>query len=201
MTLDLTTETPGPGFADAVHDSQRAFRALLDAIARPGAVVQVDAAVTPPAPLSQAAAAALLTLVDFETPLWIDPSGRVPALLAWMRFHCGAPLVEDAARARFALVTDAPSMPPLDAFFIGEDAYPDRSATLIIEVAALRMGDGLRLTGPGIEQEARLAIDGLPPGFASAWRANRAIFPCGVDVFLTAGDRVAALPRTTVMEG
>ncbi len=200
MTPDIV-HAPGPGFADTVHDSQRAFRALLEAISRPGTIVRVDAAVAPPPPLSRAAAAALLTLVDFETPLWLDAAAQTPAILAWTRFHCGAPIVAEPERARFALVTAPLTMPALDAFALGDDAYPDRSATLIVEVADLRAGGGFRLTGPGIEQDARLAVDGLPPGFAAAWRANRAIFPCGVDLFLTAGDRVAALPRTTVLEG
>ncbi|ROQ01765.1 alpha-D-ribose 1-methylphosphonate 5-triphosphate synthase subunit PhnH [Stella humosa] len=197
----MDSTAPTPGFADPVQDSQRAFRGLLDAIARPGTVVRLDAPQTTPAPLSRAAAAVLLTLVDFETPLWLDAAAATPAVLAWTRFHCGAPIVAAPAAARFALVTDAARMPALDVFDPGQDAYPDRSATLLIEVAGLRAGDGLRLTGPGIEHDARLAVAGLPDGFVDAWGDNRALFPCGVDIFLTAGDLVAALPRTTRLEG
>ncbi|WP_374444334.1 phosphonate C-P lyase system protein PhnH [Stella sp.] len=197
----LPGPAPAPGFADPVADSQRTFRALLDAIARPGTVARVGAAVAAPAPLSPAAAASLLTLVDFETPLWLDPAARAPEVDTWLRFHCGAPLVPDAAQARFALVAGpATALLPLDRFPAGDDAYPDRSATLIVLVADLRPGSGWRLTGPGIEDEARLAVDGLPAGFAAAWAANRALFPRGIDLFLAAGDRVAALPRTVRIE-
>ena len=194
------TAAPGPGFADPVQDSQRAFRGLLDAIARPGTIVRLASAVSAPPPLSPAAAAALLTLVDFETPLWIDGAAATPEVLAWIRFHCGAPIAADPAAARFALVTDTVAMPPLDAFCQGDDSYPDRSATLLVAVEGLEARDGFRLTGPGIEDAARLAVDGLPPGFVAAWGRNRASFPCGVDLFLTCGDRVAALPRSTRLE-
>jgi len=201
MTGWLLETAPGPGFADPVADSQRAFRALLEAIAQPGTVQTIGAGLTPPAPLSHAAAAMLLTLVDFETPLWLDTAARQPAVEAWVRFHCGAPLVDDPGTARFALVADPmSSLLPLDRFPIGDDAFPDRSATVIVAVDGLTTGGGWRLSGPGIEQEARLEVGGLPPGFASAWLENRGLFPCGVDLFLTADDRVAALPRTVRLE-
>ncbi|MCC7417157.1 MAG: phosphonate C-P lyase system protein PhnH [Acidobacteria bacterium] len=190
-----------PGFADPVGDAQRAFRGLLDAIAHPGRIVSLDARVAAPAPLVPAAAAALLTLVDFETPLWLDAAAAAGDAPAWLRFHCGAPIVADPSPARFALVSDAAAMPRLDAFAPGEDAFPDRSATIIVQVGDLHAGDGWRLAGPGIETTCRLAVDGLPDWFADALRANRALYPCGVDLFLAAGDRIAALPRTTLVEG
>ncbi|MGE0718429.1 MAG: phosphonate C-P lyase system protein PhnH [Alphaproteobacteria bacterium] len=200
MTSFLATP-PGPGFLAPVADSQRTFRALLDAIAHPGRVVTVASLPPAPAPLAPAAAATLLTLVDFETPLWLDPAAGEDAVAAWLRFHCGAPIVADAAAARFALVAAPLRMPRLDAFPPGDDAYPDRSATLILQVEDLEEGSGWQLRGPGIETVARLAVGGLPDWFAGDWRANRALFPCGVDVFLAAGDRIAALPRTTELEG
>lgn len=201
MTRSLLDIAPAPGFPDPVADSQRAFRSLLDAIARPGTVHRIAADLSPPAPLALAAAATLLTLVDFETPLWLDPAAATPAVLAWTRFHCGAPVVDAPEPARFAVVTDPDALLPFDRFSLGDDAFPDRSATVIVQVADLQVGSGWRLTGPGIETAARLAVDGLPPAFLEAWAGNRALFPRGVDLFLTAGDRVAALPRTVRVEG
>ena len=60
------------GFADPVHDAQRSFRAVLDAMSRPGRIAQITG-VTAPGPLGAAAGAVLLTLVDHETRLWLDP--------------------------------------------------------------------------------------------------------------------------------
>ena len=75
---------------------------------------RIAADLSPPAPLAPAAAATLLTLVDFETPLWLDPAAATPAVLAWTRFHCGAPVVDAPEPARFAVVTDPDALLPFD---------------------------------------------------------------------------------------
>lgn len=182
------------GFADPVLDAQAAFRAVLEAMSRPGRVLRAGSGLNPPAPLNQAAAAVLLTLADADTPLWLDAGADAEA---WLRFHCGAPVVAEAGAATFALATGAP--PALAALDQGTEEEPQRGATLVMQVAALEDGEGWRLTGPGIEREHRLRVTGAPEGFLAAWAANRTAFPCGVDVVLCAGDRLAALPRTVMI--
>jgi alpha-D-ribose 1-methylphosphonate 5-triphosphate synthase subunit PhnH len=186
-----------PGLADPVLDSQRIFRSVLDAMAHPGRVVALAGPTETPEPLHRAAAAVCLALVDLETPLWLDPLGRTPELLDGLRFHCGCPIVEEPRQARFALIVDAWGMPPLEAFDAGTDEYPDRSATVIVQVAALATGAGKRLAGPGIVEEGRLSVGGLPERFWTGLRENHARFPRGVDVILASPISVAALPRTT----
>ncbi len=60
----------------------------------------------------------------------------------------------------------------------------------------------LTLTGPGVKGERRF---GFAPRdrrhFLAQWRRNGAAFPLGVDLILTAGRRLAALPRTTRIAG
>ena len=36
---------------------------------------------------------------------------------------------------------------------------------------------------------------------SEAFRANRALFPLGFDTLFTCGDRLAGLPRSTIVEG
>jgi alpha-D-ribose 1-methylphosphonate 5-triphosphate synthase subunit PhnH len=182
-----------PGFADPVHGAQTSFRTLLTALSEPGRVLTLAAVTETPPGLKPAMAAVALTLMDADTPIWTD--GKSSAASAWLRFHCGAPLVEELSRAAFALCADGHGTPPLSAMNLGEDDYPDRSATVVIEVASLAEGSGWRLSGPGIETERLLAIGGLPATFRQQWSANGAIFPRGVDVVFTCGDRVAGLPR------
>ncbi|MFC7474794.1 phosphonate C-P lyase system protein PhnH [Dankookia sp. GCM10030260] len=184
-----------PGFAEPVLDSQRCFRAVLEAMARPGRVQRLPGLPEPPAPLGAAAAAVLLTLADADTPVWLDAGA---AAEAWLRFHAGAPVVAAPAEAAFLLACGAP--PALRDLAQGTEEEPHRSATLILQVDALEEGAGWRLTGPGIEQAHRLRVAGLPAEFAADWQANRALFPRGVDLVLCAGDRLAALPRTTSLE-
>jgi alpha-D-ribose 1-methylphosphonate 5-triphosphate synthase subunit PhnH len=153
-----------------------------------------------PPPLGVAAAAACLTLLDHDTPLWIDPAGATPEVLAWLRFHCGVPVVDSPGAARFALVLDAGALEGLDRFDAGSDERPDLSATLLVQVPGLVAGTGFRLRGPGIDGESRLDLLGAPAGLGAALRANAARFPRGVDLVLCAAHRLAALPRTTHVE-
>ena len=76
-----------PGFADPVADAQSCFRAVLDAMARPGQVHAVNG-VSAPAPLCDAAAAVLLTLADHETPLWLDPVAHAGRRLDRFPYRC-----------------------------------------------------------------------------------------------------------------
>jgi alpha-D-ribose 1-methylphosphonate 5-triphosphate synthase subunit PhnH len=187
MTADALTG----GFAEPALDAARGFRAVLEATARPGTLHAVTGA-APPEPLSVAAGVVLLTLCDTTTPLHLAGAADCPAVRAWVAFHIGAPLV-GAGEAAFALGRWADLM-PVNRFRIGEADYPDRSATLIVEVERLA-NDGPRLTGPGIETAMRLS---LPE--TAAFRANRALFPLGFDTILTCGHRLAALPRSTRVE-
>jgi alpha-D-ribose 1-methylphosphonate 5-triphosphate synthase subunit PhnH len=184
-----------PGLADPVRDSQVVFRAVLDAMAHPGRIVDVPGPCPVPARLDPAAAAVALSLIDFETPLWLDTDD--PAVLEYVKFHCGCPVVAGPGQARFALATAPGSLPRLSAFDAGSDAFPDCSATLILQVSTLATGRGRTLTGPGIAGEARLDVTGLSAGFWADWAENHASFPRGVDVLLSAGTVIAALPRTT----
>lgn len=182
------------GFPDPVLDAQATFRAVLEAMSRPGRIQRAGTGLTPPAPLNQAAAAVLLTLADADTTLWLDAGANADA---WLRFHCGAPVVADAAVADFVLASGTP--PALAKLAQGTEEEPQRGATLVLQVEALEEGAGWRLSGPGIEREHRLRVTGAPEGFLAARAANRAAFPCGVDVVLCAADRLAALPRTVMI--
>ncbi|MCA3366882.1 MAG: phosphonate C-P lyase system protein PhnH [Roseomonas sp.] len=186
-----------PGFADPVLDAQASFRAILDAMSRPGRIQRIAARIIPPAPLCTAAGAALLSLADADTPLWLDAGAGVAE---WLRFHCGAPITREIGTARFALACGA--APSLEALDVGTDEDPQLGATLILQVAGLVAGVGWRLTGPGIQNEHHLRVLGAPADFITAWAANHALFPRGVDVLLCAGDSIAALPRSvTIAEG
>lgn len=187
----MTSNALSGGFAEAAQQSSRAFRAALEAMSRPGTIFTVAGA-APPAPLSVAAGVLVLTLCDDTTPLHLGPSLDLPDLRDWIRFHTGASLVS-AAEAAFALGTWA-DLAPVDRFAVGTPDYPDRSATLIVEMPALQP-EGPRLTGPGIKGSTRLS---LPE--TEAFRSNRALFPQGFDLFLTCGTRLAALPRSTKVE-
>jgi alpha-D-ribose 1-methylphosphonate 5-triphosphate synthase subunit PhnH len=179
------------GFTDAPVQSAHAFRACLDALARPG-TVQGIAGAAPPAPLSRAAGAVLLTLCDGTTPVHLAGDYDCAAVRDWITFHCASPLVS-AEAASFAL-GDWHALHPVTRFSVGLPDYPDRAATLIVEVPQLAAA-GARLTGPGIADAAFLTLPEV-----AAFQANRALFPLGFDCIFTCGDHVAGLPRSTHVE-
>ena len=186
------------GFADPVFNGQTVFRAVMDAMARPGSIQPVATLAQPPLPLSTAAAAVALTLCDHDTPVWLDRGLQSAAAVAgWLGFHTGAPLANTPADAHFALVGDPASLIALENFAQGTHEYPDRSTTLILQVASLASGENLLLQGPGIERVAMIAPMPLPRHFVEQWKQNRARFPRGVDLILAAPEGIACLPRTT----
>lgn len=201
--MNAFTPTDGllPGFSDPVIEAQRVFRAVLEAMARPGTIVDLPVALAPPAPLNPATAAVVLALADFETPLWLDAGAASEPVAQYLRFHCGCPLTTQSRDAAFALITAPRTMPPLTAFNAGSDEYPDCSTTLILQVPTLTNGEAWQLSGPGIRDSVRLAPGGFPSGFRHWIADNHAQFPRGVDLIFTSGTTLAALPRSTVLEG
>ena len=182
-----------PGFADPAAEAQRCFRAVLDAMARPGTIREAGC-FAPPPPLCPAVAAVLLTLVDHETPLWLDPA--FAGARDWVAFHCGAAFAP-ADAAAFLLAAE---LPTLHALCQGSDEAPEESAMVILQLPRLGAGARFRLSGPGLPCPAVFSAEGLSPGFAALWAANQAAFPRGVDLILCAGGHLAALPRTVTVE-
>jgi len=182
-----------------VFAAQSTFRKVMDATARPGSIQTIAATEGAPAQLAQGAAAIALTLFDHDTPIWLDPAVASEKVKQWLRFNTGCPIVADQTQAAFALGGDLAALPQLESFALGTPDYPDRSTTLILQLASLTDGDRLSLSGPGIQGTASLAPAGLPKDFIEQLAANRALFPRGVDLLLVAGNNVAALPRTTIV--
>lgn len=191
--------TMSPGFSDPVFQSQAAFRALLTALSEPGLIQQVAPGFAAPDGLEPATAIALLTLADYETPIWLSAALRDGPAGAWLRFHCGAALVDDPAKAVFAVIDGAGEAPALSDFNPGTDQFPDRSTTVLVQSPYLMGGEAITLTGPGISGSREIAPTGLRPGFWAEVTANAELYPLGVDLILSQGEAVIGLPRSTLI--
>lgn len=198
---DAALRSLPPAFTEEVLDAQACFREAMEAMARPGAPRDMPVVPGLPAPLQPATAALLLTLCDLDTPVWLDhaacDSGEVAA---WLRFHRGTPIAGRPDEAAFAVVADAASLPPLDHFRTGDPEYPDRGATLLVQVTDFRPGEGPLWSGPGLAAPLRLQPLGLPDRVWEERRALAPLFPLGLDLIFTAGSRLVALPRSTRLE-
>lgn len=198
----IALSTLAPGFTDPVHDTQAVFRTLLDTLSRPGTIGIIEHVL----PASQAngthrsraelaALAALLTLCDYSTSVWLAQPD--PALASALRFHTGAPIVDDMQEAAFAYVHDATELPQLEQLSLGTAESPEHAATLLMRVDALTGGAPVVLSGPGIERTVTISPVGLPEHF---WRERAGLaplFPCGIDCYFVCGNALIGLPRTT----
>lgn len=201
MNATLDMSRIGAGFTRPGQAGQSVFRAALQAFSRPGTVAVAGHAAQWPHGVGQAAGAVLLSLLDHDTRLWVAPSANAAVIGSYFRFHTGCLCAGSPGEADFAFVDHPERLPDLGAFAAGTEPHPDRSTTIVLEVAAIE-GNGWILTGPGIEHHARMARAVPGARFIEQWSEQRRRFPCGVDVILTREDTLAALPRTTsIAEG
>jgi alpha-D-ribose 1-methylphosphonate 5-triphosphate synthase subunit PhnH len=186
------------GFADGVVSAHSTFRSVMDAMARPGSVQKIVAAVGTPWPLMPGTAAIALTLFDHDTPIWLDRRmSETPEVANWLKFHSGAPVVTDPSVCGFAVVVDGATLPDLERFSFGIAEYPDRSTTLILQVESLTQGCAYELRGPGINGAVVLRAKIEPKDLFERLAVNAALFPRGIDVVLISDDEIVAIPRTT----
>jgi len=192
------TQAIEAGFTDPVDDANAVFRQVLDALAHPGRIVRIaQPARVPRGSLGRAAIGVAMALADFETPVWLDEAAAPAG--SHLRFHCNCAIVSEPDQASFLLVAEAAGVPDLATLPLGSDTYPDQGATLVIEVAALDPFGALTLMGPGIDGQTQLGVGGLRAGFWEARAALAPLFPRGIDLLLAQGDRLVAIPRTTII--
>ncbi len=172
--------------------SQKVFRGLLDALARPGKIGRI--------PVSESAPAALLpvlALADLMTPVHVfSDDSRWAAMVS---IATGAPITEISV-ARLVAVLDRPHPDELRALSPASAAEPQDAAQVFVAVTELTDDGPLRLSGPGVPGSRSLGVVGLPDEFCSV-RDELIEFPAGIDVvLLTADGRLAGIPRSTVIE-
>lgn len=161
------------------------FEAILWALARPGDVRRLPQ----PGLITVA-----MALVDGECAVYAD----TPDHLANLALR-GADIVRlGAADHVFLEAPEAFGAQPLADLATGDLLYPDRGATLCL-TGRIDEGARLRLTGPGIDGAGEARIGGLPDGFWAA-RAGLCRYPLGVEVLVVDGDRLLAIPRSTLVE-
>ena len=88
-----------PAFSLAVQDAQHSFRRLLKAMSEPGVIVSLQQLQHGWQPLNVASTSLLLTLADHETPVWLASALHNDLVGQNLRFHTGAPLVDQPQQA------------------------------------------------------------------------------------------------------
>lgn len=198
---------------DPVSDTRVTFRALVNAMARPGRIESV--------PASPADHAVMATLVDHEVTLHSGDEDLRETLSNAGRYE-PAPL-EDADVVHVQNPTDGRVAEAKQ----GTLKEPSDGATAVYRVdelieasnrdpknrdAGSRSDDvdgdsslsddtvALRVSGPGVPGRRTFQVAGVPAEEIGPIANINEEFPRGVDVVFAAGNRIAALPRSVAVE-
>ena len=165
------------------------FRQALNAISTPGKIFDLSCNLNTPNGLSKSAGSLLLCLCDFDTPIFLSETFNTDEIRKWITFHTNSNFTEKG-NCKFAL-GNWEELLPFEKYQLGTDAYPDRSATLIINYEKIS-NNGTKLFGPGIKNYTYF---NLPD--EKKFRNNNSLFPLGLDFFFSYENKFAAIPRST----
>ncbi len=192
----MTDDCLSGGFENAPAQCASVFRAVLMATARPGTLHEIPYKLHPPAPLSSTTAAVVLTLADQDTPLWLAPALTDRKVETYLKFHTGASLATEQVSSTFA-VFPSTQRPDLSIFPVGSDEYPDRSATVILQIDETSAPTTVFLEGPGLEKKLTLSLPGLDKEFWQFVQNNHHLYPRGLDFLFCLSDGIIACPRSS----
>src|SRR5262249_27391022 len=168
---------------DEVFDGQRHFRSLLTSMSRPGTIGVLDPVeVAPPPALNAATVLSSFALMNGDVSFHlVGMDDSVAQYLAANTRATPAPI----ERADFILASgDAAPADALEGANCGTLAYPDTSATIVIQVRAISsdpLPDAMRITieGPGIAGRSTVWVRGLDADLLLALQARNSEFPLG----------------------
>ena len=178
-------------------EAARFFRTVLSAFSTPATPLAVGPLPGAPEPLLPTTAAVILSLADYQTPVWLSPRLNTEAARKYIRFHTGAPVTQEPRSAAFALLEHSEVLAHIDQFSIGTDAYPDRSATLIVQCSGGFSSGHADASGPGLKATVPFGVSGTDGKFWQRLQMNAQLFPLGLDFLFAAPAAIAALPRST----
>lgn len=181
-----------------IFDAQQHFRLLLDSMARPGKINQLDGVIVqPPGGLHPASALIGLALLNADVTFHTDG----PAIGEYLRLNT-ASRPADAASADFLFTNGRYEPASLIEAKIGLLTYPETGASVIIDVEAIsaepRAGSlALRLQGPGVDGHAVVFLRGLNKSFLQSIKLKNAEYPLGIDaIFTDPTGHICCMPRS-----
>lgn len=185
---------------NAVADTQKTYRKLLDSMSRPGKIVVLEEVDDHFVPCHEATFLTAMTLLDAEVSFHVVADQGLAKPIAEMTFA----KLETAEKADYIFVPEnAEEKEILDAMKrcrVGTLGDPQDSATWIIEQKKMSNENELVLSGPGIKERASFQTE-LSHSFWEGRNDRVKEFPLGIDlIFTDRGRRLASIPRTTNVE-
>jgi alpha-D-ribose 1-methylphosphonate 5-triphosphate synthase subunit PhnH len=189
-------------------ESRRIFRAMLEAVARPGGLVELRAA----APVDPVVLAAL-ALADIEVAVAVvGDADRAVATGRMLRRSTGAAIV-DAECADLVVATGPLSAAAVGVLRRGDAVRPEDGARLVIEAAHIASAEPatppylsrtlvtIWLVGPGVRTGRLVSVDGVSAEVFEALQVANSDHPAGVDTWIVAADGTClGIPRSCRIE-
>ena len=186
---------------DLTHFTQDIFRKLVDCFARPGttapmpmlAKVNVNG-------LYDETMSVMMALLDGEVSFCIASTNE--QLQKDVRMLTGAKIT-NLAEADFIVIPHDATVQQVETVFrnakTGDLIDPQKSATILYEVAPNASRNNFSLQGPGIKTTYEIAM-GISQQLMEIRAMRNKEFPLGIDlIMIDKQQEVYAIPRTTVM--
>lgn len=187
------------GSFDRVFDTQRIYRLLLEACARPGKILALpEVPLNPPTGLTAFCAAIAFTLCDQETTFALLPGDQAAGYLT---LNTGAePACVDHAGFIFAQANA--HLDGLELACRGDLLSPENGATVVLMVEDVTSRDTgetvVSLSGPGVDGNRRFGVSGLSRSNLDLIKDLNREFPLGVDTFIVDGlGKMVSIPRSS----
>ena len=192
---------------DPIFDAQQSFRVLLNAFGHPGTIYEFEK-------------------YKLNQPVDLYPSNAIIALALFdnnVSFHASSNYAE-LAESYIQLNTSAQIQNISEADYVflngnenivhlineckkGDLSYPEKNATIILKVKQISTAIisnydfELVLSGPGIESNKILYINGLLIENMQAIQLANMEFPLGLDIILTdAHENICSIPRSIALQ-
>ncbi|MES2731001.1 MAG: phosphonate C-P lyase system protein PhnH [Bacteroidota bacterium] len=185
-----------------VFDSQKHFRLIMDSMARPGKLNQLNGvAIHPPKGLNKAAAFVGLALLNADVSYYT--SSNPEAVSDYFITNTDSQQ-RSATEADFLFLKGNDNPQALEEAKVGSLSYPETSAFIIIEVEEISKEPVsgavvLVLKGPGVKEEEVVFVKGIREELLTTIQDKNTEYPLGVDTILTdAHDNILCLPRSNL---
>lgn len=181
---------------EARQQTQKVFKAVMQAMANPGRIVEIGKLAEKPMLFRICE-----TLLDQEIRFAVIGRGVEKGMIEDIYVLTGCHCVS-METADFVVVTGGSSDGSLKKISVGVLDRPEKGATVLYPVDGFnKAGDvGLKLSGPGINGESMVEIRGVEAeDMAIAAQLNGG-FPLGIDLLLFDASSVLAVPRSTKIE-
>jgi alpha-D-ribose 1-methylphosphonate 5-triphosphate synthase subunit PhnH len=192
---------------DVVHDSQQIFRTLVIALAFPGTVRKLkSASLAIDRPRIEFILQPFLTLLDFETNYCVVAHDKAlqEEVSQYIEINTNSH-PKQMEQADFVLCLEAGMDGNFAKLKRGTLPHPDHSTTifyLVEEICSPPQNKGvtISLSGPGIEEEQSLSVNGLALSELEQWRECRHDYPMGIDIYLVSwAGSIIGIPRSSTI--